>query len=200
MISIYNIKPAFQKLLKPVLDRLYKLGITANQITISSIFFSLGIGIGFWYADLNPLLFLILPIGLLIRMALNALDGMMARTYHQQSKLGEILNEFGDIISDLFIYFPLLKFFGDHSYSIIVFMCLGLVNEFAGLLAKIVCGERRYDGPMGKSDRAFVISILCILLFFDIPVSTYIQYVFSIINLLLILSTYKRLSGAYKYV
>lgn len=196
MISIYKIKPAFQKLLNPVLEFLYKMGISANQITISSVFLSLIVGICFWFSDSNRWLFLTLPFGLLIRMALNALDGMMARTYNQQSKLGEILNEAGDVISDFFIYIPLLKFFSEQTYLVAVFLCLSIFNEFAGLLGKVVSSERRYDGPMGKSDRAFLISIIGILLFFQINIHEYAFYTFMVINLLLILSTYKRLSGA----
>tara|TARA_R110000868_G_scaffold383578_13_gene650788 strand:+ start:1457 stop:2059 length:603 start_codon:yes stop_codon:yes gene_type:complete len=198
MISIYNIKPAFQKILKPILHKLFALGVTANQITISSILLSLVIGVCFWFSEYQTLLFLTLPIGLLLRMALNALDGMMARTYNQQSKLGEVLNEVGDTVSDFFIFFPLLKYFNEQLFLVIVFICLSIINEFSGLMAKIISGERRYDGPMGKSDRAFVISILGILLFFKIPLGGFILYVFIFINLLLTLSTYKRLSGALK--
>ncbi len=196
MISIYKIKPAFQKLLKPVLELLYRMGITANQITVSAILLSLLIGLSFWFSDINRWLFLALPIGLLLRMALNALDGMMARSYNQQSKLGEVLNEAGDVISDLFIYIPLLKFFSEETYIVAVFLCLSIVNEFAGLLGKAIGSERRYDGPMGKSDRAFLISIIGILLFFQINIREYAFYIFIIINLLLILSTYNRLSAA----
>ncbi len=198
MISIYNIKPAFQKLLEPILKKLFQLGITANQITISSIILSLCIGICFWLAEKEEVLFLALPIGLLIRMALNALDGMMARSYNQQSKLGEVLNEVGDVISDLFIYFPLIKYFSNEIYLVVGFLCLSTINEFAGLIGDKISNERRYDGPMGKSDRAFVISIIGIFLFFEIPILGYIFYTFLTINLLLILSTYKRLSGALK--
>ncbi len=200
MISIYNLKPKFQQLLRPVLNLLHRIGFTANHITISSIILSLVIGICFWFADLYTIFFLLLPAGLLIRMALNALDGMMARTFDQQSKLGEILNEIGDIISDLFIYFPLLKFFISDLYLVVGFLCLSVVNEFSGLLAKSVSGVRRYDGPMGKSDRAFFISILGILLFFEIPIHDYSNIIFIVLNVLMILSTYKRLSGALKHV
>lgn len=105
MISIYKIKPWFQKQLLPVLRKLHQWGITANQITLAAIVLSAGIGIAFWYADSRHFLFLCLPIGLLIRMMLNALDGMMARNYHQQSKAGEVLNELGDVISDFFVFF-----------------------------------------------------------------------------------------------
>jgi CDP-diacylglycerol--glycerol-3-phosphate 3-phosphatidyltransferase len=193
MISIYTIKPKFQQLLKPILIRLHNKGVTANQITIASIILSLFIGIAFWYADVYRILFLALPVGLLIRMALNALDGMMARTYNQQSKKGEVLNEGGDIISDLFIYFPLLKFEYANLYLIMAFLCLGILNEFAGLLAKVVSGQRRYDGPMGKSDRAFVISIYGLLAFFSVHFQQYAVWIFAVINLLLVVSTYTRL-------
>jgi len=198
MISIYKIKPKFQQFLKPVLTRLYKLGVTANQITLASIFLSLLIGIAFWNANNWNVLFLTLPIGLFFRMGLNALDGMMARTYNQQSKKGEILNELGDVVSDVFIFFPLLKFEAHISYLIVAFICLGIVNEFAGVMSKIVSGERRYDGPMGKSDRALVIAIYGLLQFFGVGISNYSIYIFGIVIMLLILSTFTRLNKALK--
>lgn len=198
MISIYNIKPKFQELLKPVLVLLHKIGITANQITISSILLSLIIGIGFWFADLNNALFLILPFGLLLRMALNALDGMMARTYNQQSKKGEVLNEIGDIISDLFVFFPLLKFEQEIFYLIVVFICLSIINEFAGILGKVIANERRYEGPMGKSDRALILGVYGILSYFSISFDKFSIYIFLIIILLLLISTMIRITKSLK--
>jgi CDP-diacylglycerol--glycerol-3-phosphate 3-phosphatidyltransferase len=193
MISVYNIKPKFQELLKPILALMHKLGITANQITVSSIFLSLIIGIGFWFADKNIALFLILPIGLFLRMALNALDGMMARIYNQQSKKGEVLNEIGDIISDVFVFFPLLKFEDEIFYLIVIFICLSIINEFAGVLGKVVSNERRYEGPMGKSDRALILGIYGILSYFSINFKEYSIYIFSVITLLLMISTFIRI-------
>jgi len=193
MISIYKLKPAFQKLLQPILHFLHKNGVTANQITIASILLSLIIGVCFWYANQLTFLFLILPIGLLIRMALNALDGMMARTYGQQSKKGEVLNEVGDVISDIFIFFPLLKFESQYVYLIATFLCLSIINEFVGILGKAVSNERRYEGPMGKSDRAFVISVYGIVSYFGISFDSYKWYIFSVIILLLLISTFVRI-------
>ena len=195
MISIYKIKPKFQQLLKPVLMKLHSGGVTANQVTSASIILSLLIGIAFWFAKEMPILFLALPIGLLLRMALNALDGMMARTYHQQSKQGEALNEVGDIISDLFIYFPLLVH-EPNIYLVVLFISLSIINEFAGLLGKVIAEDRRYDGPMGKSDRAFVISIYGLLSFFSVGLQAYSVWIFSVINLLLVLSTTTRIKKA----
>jgi len=198
MISIYKIKPKFQQLLMPILKRLHKVGITANQITISSILLSLAIGVFFWNAETNRYFFLALPIGLFIRMALNALDGMMARTYNQQTKKGEILNEIGDVISDLFIFFPLLIFEKENLYLIVIFLCLSLINEFAGLLGKSVSGIRQYEGPMGKSDRAFVIGLYGLLSFYSIGFGKYSFWIFLVLILLILISTYTRIKNTLK--
>lgn len=195
MISIYNIKPKFQKFLSPALHSLYKAGITANQITSASLVLSLIIGLAFWFAADYPVLFLGLPIGLFLRMALNALDGMMARTYHQQSKKGEVLNEIGDVVSDLFIYFPLIRYEYDAIYWVVGFICLSVVNEFAGILGKAVSGQRRYEGPMGKSDRAFVMGIYGLLCFFHVGFRFYSTYIFVFFILLLIISTFARIKN-----
>lgn len=196
MISIYNLKPKFQALLKPILEFLHSKGITANQITLASVFWSFLVAILFWYADSNSYFFLALPIGLFIRMALNALDGMMARVFQQQSKLGEILNEVGDVISDVFLFLPLIKYEPNALYFIVIFICMSIINEFAGILAKVVSGERRYDGPMGKSDRAFIIGFYGLLCFFGIYNFEYSKYIFIVLIALLSLSTFIRLKKA----
>jgi CDP-diacylglycerol--glycerol-3-phosphate 3-phosphatidyltransferase len=192
MLSVYKIKPRFQQLLTPLLVRLHRAGITANQITWSAMILSLAVGIGFWMGDKARVLFLCLPVGLLIRMALNALDGMMARTYQQQTRTGEVLNELGDVASDLCIYFPLLKYERDNGLLIALFLCLSVVNEFSGLLGKVVSGQRRYDGPMGKSDRALFMGIYGLLCFFSIEPGFYSLPVFSVVILLLMVSTLTR--------
>ncbi|MCR1024323.1 CDP-alcohol phosphatidyltransferase family protein [Cellulophaga baltica] len=196
MISIYKLKPKFQQLLNPVLIFLHKCNVTANQITIASILLSLIIGVLFWNADRMHWFFLSLPIGLLLRMALNALDGMMARKFHQTSTLGEVLNEMGDLVSDVIIFFPLMKFQPESLYSIIAFILFSIINEFAGVLGKVVGKERRNDGPMGKSDRALLLSIYGLLLFFGVNLASYSKYIFGIIILLLVLSTFTRLKKA----
>lgn len=196
MISVYKLKSKFQQLLKPILNFLHKKKITANQITIASIILSIVIGFLFWNATCSRWLFLSLPIGLLIRMAMNALDGMMARTYNQTSKLGEVLNEIGDVVSDVIIFFPLLIFQPESLYLIVVFIVLSVINEFCGLLGKIVGKERRNDGPMGKSDRALILGLYGILMFFGVSISVISNYVFGVLIILLLISSFVRLKKA----
>ena len=198
MISIYKIKPTFQQLLMPLLKLLRRLGISPNSITIFSIFLSFVLSYFFWNVSGNSLYFLIVAFGLLLRMMLNALDGMMARIYNLQSKLGEILNEVGDIISDVAIYLPLILFEFLEIEIAIIFILLSIINEFCGLLAKIISGERRYDGPMGKSDRAFLIGVICIVYYFTNSLDPYMNYIIGGSSILMIFSSYVRLTKSIK--
>lgn len=172
MPSIYDLKPRFQQLLQPLLEQLHQWGISANQITVAALWLSLvGGGLTFLSPGRPALLWLI-PVILFVRMALNALDGMMARQYHQQSTMGAVLNEVGDVVSDAALYLPwvawcspadaLHQFF--FTLSVIGFVIFGIMTEFCGVLAQALTGQRRYDGPMGKSDRAFFIGAIAILL------------------------------------
>ena len=198
MISIYKIKPKFQKLLMPLLKLLRRFGISPNSITIFSIFFSFVISYFFWNTSDNSSYFLIVAFGLLLRMMLNALDGMMARIYNLQSKLGEILNEVGDIISDAAIYFPLILFEFLEIEIAIIFILLSIINEFCGVIAKVISGERRYDGPMGKSDRAFLIGVICIVYYFTNGLDPYMNYIIGGSSILMIFSSYVRLTKSIK--
>ncbi len=198
MISVYQIKPAFQKLLQPLLRFLRKIGITANQITIAAILLSVVLGYLFLYYQEHSIVLLLLPLGLLIRMALNALDGMMARQYNMQSKLGEVLNEIGDVISDLVIIFPFVVIPEANWKIIVLFGVLALINEFSGLLGRALGGERRYEGPMGKSDRALLLGLFCIVFYFWHELAIYTNWVFGIGSLLILVSTFTRLRKSLK--
>ena len=198
MISIYKLKPKFQKLLQPLLLFLKRMGFSPNHITVFTIFFSLLIGYILFLGINNSFWFIIVALGLLIRMMLNALDGMMANQFNLQSKLGEILNEIGDVISDIAIYFPFLYFEAIKSEYVILFIFLSIINEFCGVLAKLISGSRRYDGPMGKSDRAFLVGIICIVLFFTDSILKYLDYVFIIAIFLILISSYFRITKALK--
>lgn len=195
MISVYKIKPAFQKLLFPLLKKLHKLGITANQLTISAVFLSIFMGIGFMFYKQHPIILLLIPLGYLLRMTLNALDGMMATHFNMQSKLGEVLNELGDVISDLAIILPMTLIPHVNPWIIIGFAILAVINEYSGILAKAVSGTRHYEGPMGKSDRALLIGLYCVIYYFWINIEIYTNWIFAIASLLIVISSIVRLKN-----
>ena len=105
-MSIYQLKPAFQNLLRPLVKCLEQRGITANQVTLFACGLSLILGaILTIFASISELFYL-LPIWLFLRMALNAMDGMLAREFNQKSALGGYLNEITDVVGDAALYFP----------------------------------------------------------------------------------------------
>jgi hypothetical protein len=90
----------------------------------------------------------------------------------------------------------LLKFHPESVYPIVAFIVLSVVNEFCGLIGKVIANDRRYDGPMGKSDRALLLGVYGILALLHISVVTVSGYIFGVLCLLLLLSSVTRLRKA----
>ena len=104
-----------------------------------------------------------LPLVLLLRMALNAIDGMLAREHGQASRLGFFLNEIGDVVSDAALYLPLMLVLAPAAPLLVGAAVVAIaLTEMAGVLGRAAGGSRRYDGPFGKSDRAAYFSILAV--------------------------------------
>ncbi len=104
--------------------------------------------------------FALIPVWMFLRMALNAIDGMLAREFGQQSRLGAYLNELCDVIADSALYLPFALIPGVPSQLVVGVVLMAVVSEYAGVLGLMVGASRRYDGPMGKSDRAAVFGLL----------------------------------------
>lgn len=156
MISIYQLKPAFQRLLRPLVAWLAARGVSANQVTVAAALLSFAHGGWIAWAPQSAWPLLLLPVTLFLRMALNAIDGMLAREFAQKSRVGALLNEIGDVLSDVALYLPLALLAGVSPVAVVMAVIASLLAEFAGVCALLVGSERRYDGPMGKSDRACV--------------------------------------------
>lgn len=162
--SIYQLKPKFQQLLQPLMRALLRCRVTPNQITLATMFLSLLYGAALAWQPDGSALWLGLPGFLLLRMALNAIDGMLANASGQQSRLGTLLNEMGDQVSDAALYLPFTLAAALHAPLVVLCVVGALLAEFAGLLALSVAVPRRFDGPMGKSDRAFWFGLLALLI------------------------------------
>ena len=162
--TIYDLKPAFQQLLRPLMVWLANAGITPNQITWAALLLSVATGAAVVWTGGASWLLISIPLVLLVRMALNALDGMLAKEYQQQSRAGAMLNEMGDVVADAALYLPLGLLVGVSGVMVTLFVIVGIFAEMAGVLGAAIGGTRRYDGPMGKSDRAFLFGCIALLL------------------------------------
>ena len=163
-MTIYDLKPKFQALLRPIVESLHVKGITPNQVTWAALILSIITGVLVATTKGATWTLLLVPFVMFIRMALNAIDGILAKKHNMTSDAGAMLNELGDVISDAVLYLPLAFIAGLSPVLVVLFVIVGLLTEVAGILGAVIGGTRRYDGPMGKSDRAFVVGLLALLI------------------------------------
>jgi len=178
--------------------KLAKAGLTPNAITLIAITGSIVVGAMVSLAGKWPALLWLLPVWLLARMALNAIDGMMARELGLASQLGAVLNELGDALSDLGLYLPLALVCPPARWPVVAFSIGALLTEFCGVLGRALGASRHYEGPMGKSDRALIIGALGLLTFTAPRVMQWWPWVFSVAALLTVVTCWNRSAKALK--
>lgn len=187
-MSLYQLKSQFQDQLRPISDALVEQKVTANQVTVSAVLLSLGTA----YMIAKPAteqqaLWLLLPSSLFVRMALNAIDGMMAREHGQASRLGAVLNEVGDIVADTALIASLAPHFANgnlqasavnlpnrisiYQRHIIGLIALSIGTELLAIISNKSLGVRANQGPLGKSDRAFVLGVLGTVMAIKAPIA-----------------------------
>jgi CDP-diacylglycerol--glycerol-3-phosphate 3-phosphatidyltransferase len=194
-MSIYRLKPAFQALLRPGVAALARAGVSANQVTVTACLVSIGIGALLAFVPERNGLFALVPLWMLLRMAMNAIDGMLAREFDQKTPLGAYLNEVSDVVSDAALYLPFGLIPGSSMTAVAVVMVLAATSELAGTVAVMTGASRRYDGPLGKSDRAFVFGLLGLLVAWGVPLAGWLDWVWTAVALLTALTVANRIRG-----
>ena len=195
-MTLYDIKPQFQSILRPIVKRLAIASVTANQITLFAMAGSIAVSaLVSIFAHINQV-FLLLPIWMFIRMALNAVDGMLAREFKQKTDLGVYLNELCDVISDtaLFIPFAFILPFSLTTVGLVIF--LSVLSELAGVLGQTIGASRRYVGPMGNSDRALVFGALGLWIGVGGVTPNWLYWMMPLLSVLIIQTTVNRIKRA----
>ncbi len=194
-MTLYELKPRFQAWLRPLVQDLAERGATANQVTLVAAAGSLAVGalaaIGALVAE-TSVLFLLFPLWLFARMALNAIDGMLAREHGQKSALGAYLNELGDIVSDVALILPLAALPDFNLVQVGPFALLAVIVEAAGLIGPLAGASRRYDGPFGKSDRALVVGAIALWAGVGLGFGTLGPWLWLLLSLLSVLTIVNR--------
>lgn len=193
MATLYTLKPAFQRLLRPLVGRLAAARATANQVTITAAIMSIAAAGLVAMFPARPAVFLLVPLVLFVRMALNAIDGMLAREHGQASTFGMYLNELCDVASDLALILAFAAVPAFPAWGVVAFAIAAVVAEFAGVLGIPAGTGRNYAGPFGKSDRAFALGLVSVLLAAGVPLGALGPYVFPALALLSLLTMANRI-------
>ena len=192
MASIYDIKPAFQSLLRPLCGKLAAQGVTANQVTIVALLLSLLTGGGLAIFYTQSWAFLLIPVVMFVRMALNAIDGMLAREHNMKTALGAILNELCDVLADAALYLPFALLSGVWSWLVVWVVIFAVITEMMGVVAVQIGASRRYDGPMGKSDRAFVFGAIALALGLGVNAGMWLNGLLGVVLVLTVWTVFNR--------
>lgn len=96
------------------------------------------------------------------------------------------------------LYIPFVLLFPHDFGWILLTLFLSLLTEFIGVIAQAIGASRRYDGPIGKSDRAFIFGTfgLLVALFPQITSSNWFTAIFIVLSLLLFYTCYNRIRKA----
>ena len=165
-MGIYQIKPAFQRVLRPAESLLIRYRVHPDYITGTALLVSALGGAALYLSDLWMWLLLTIPLVTIGRTVLNALDGMVATRTGVARPWGEVLNEFSDRLSDVAI-------FGGLALNPQVNFQLGtlavitiLLSSYLGTLSKAIGGTRQYGGIMAKADRMVFMAAASVLAIF----------------------------------
>jgi CDP-diacylglycerol--glycerol-3-phosphate 3-phosphatidyltransferase len=183
---IYRWKARFQTAVR---------GLAGNWMTPDMALFSGGLATlaggaclyaGLVFPTVRWLLLLVPPL-LLLRMALNALDGMLARERGQATALGEVLNEGVDVVGDTLAYGVLYFVPEGPRLTVAVFLLCTWAAEFFGVLGKgLPGGARRYEAAFGgKPDRAFWMAVLALALWADPRLLAYAPHYLAAVSVLI---------------
>jgi CDP-diacylglycerol--glycerol-3-phosphate 3-phosphatidyltransferase len=161
-------------------------------VTVAACIVSLALGALLVSVPEPTALLLLLPVWFFVRMALNAIDGMLAREFGQASALGAYLNELADVISDIALYLPFAFIPGSNPWLVGLVIVLALLSEMAGVLGAMVGSGRRYEGPMGKSDRAAVFAVIALFSGSSVAIDALLNGIWIALALLLVLTIVNR--------
>ena len=196
MAYAFDSKPLFQKWLRPATRLLARAGVTANQVTATTIVLSLAAGatVLAWPGARWPLL--LVPCVLLARVALNHIDGLLACEHGMKTRLGAILNELADVVSDAALYLPLATVAGVSARLVVPVVVLAVISEMTGVVATRIGADRREDGPMAKKPRGAVLGGAALAMGLGVAPGPWLDGVLAVTLLLLLVTIVNRAGNA----
>ena len=160
----FDTYPVLEELLRVPVGHLARAGVTPNQLTVSMIMLSfIGGALVVISAGANWSL-LLLPVFMLVRLACNHMDGLLARDHAMRSRLGVFLNELGDAGGEMALHLPLALIGAVPGPLLVSAVMLGTLCEMAGIVSTMIGEQRRRDGSMTKKTRGMIFGAIAVAL------------------------------------
>jgi phosphatidate cytidylyltransferase len=198
MISVYSLKPAFQKLLRPVARWLHSRGVSANQVTLAALWLAVATG-GRGRAVANAGDLVAVAAGAVPAHGLERAGRDAGPRILGADAAGRGVERIGRRVGRCRISAlgAGSRRAGRMGRSLVL---LALLSEFCGVVAVQIGASRRYDGPMGKSDRAVLLGGIALLLGCGVPAGFWLAVVLFVASGLLVLTCFNRLRAALREV
>jgi CDP-diacylglycerol--glycerol-3-phosphate 3-phosphatidyltransferase len=159
VVGIYQIKPAFQRSLRGVEEWCVRRRVHPDTLTYAALALSAIGGVALYLAPGQAALLLVVPLVAIVRTALNALDGLVAKRTGLARPWGEVLNESCDRLADLALLGGVALAPGVERLLGAVAIVAVLLSSYLAILSKAAGGRRQYGGPMGKADRMILLAV-----------------------------------------
>jgi CDP-diacylglycerol--glycerol-3-phosphate 3-phosphatidyltransferase len=156
--GLYRMKPAWQRLLQPLADRLVARHISADLLTATALLAAGVAGACLAVSDAIPALLLLVPILAALRLVLNLLDGQVARGSGTARPMGEVWNELADRVADVVMIGALAFVAAVGPLLAGAATVAALLASYVGITSRAVGAPRQYGGVMSKPGRMIVLA------------------------------------------
>lgn len=151
-MTLDSYKGRVRGILNPLAWTLYRLGVSANQLSLMSVISAIVAGVAFCVHVL-PLAIVAIACNALF----DALDGCLARSSNSESRQGDLIDHVLDRYSDIFI-FGGITIGGYVAWQIGLIAIVGvLMTSYLGTQAQALGIGRNYSGLLGRADRLVLV-------------------------------------------
>lgn len=164
-IGIYNAKYPFRKMIAFLLP--FLRNTDPNQLSAWLLPIGLITAILYFLAPHMAALYWLCALFIFIRMLVGTLDGLVAVTYKKESANGEIINRLTPEAADIMLMIAIVL--ANPTHLILGIFSLGVcwAISYCGLIG-LAGGKKSLSvGPVGQTDKIFVLIIFSILQFFS---------------------------------
>jgi phosphatidylglycerophosphate synthase len=136
-----------------------RLGISADALTLIAVPVAAFGGLCLALSDTVPWLLLLVPLVAVVRLGLNLLDGMVARSTGSMHPLGELWNELGDRLADTLFIGGLAFVAAVDPRLVLGAVAAALLSSYVGITSRAIGASRQYGGVMSKPGRMITLGI-----------------------------------------
>jgi archaetidylinositol phosphate synthase len=164
-VDLYRSKAAIARGLAPVVERLERLGVSPDAVTLAAVPVGIVAGGLLLLSATVPVALLGVPVLAAVRLVLNLLDGALARRTGRMHPRGELYNELGDRLADVAFLAPVALLPGADRTTVLLGVTGAIFASFAGVVPRAAGGARIYRGILSKPGRMVMLAAFAVAVF-----------------------------------